>query len=138
MRAHLKLVILACLPASAISTLAVYPHDLAYFNELSGGPLDGHRHLRGTSADLGQDVLIVREWMQSHAPAPGDVRVAGGIPENLPVRNPVLTLRHPLWVATRLNQSPSGEDRWQAQVADSNYRRVGYVTLVIGKAPAAR
>lgn len=43
---------------TAASTLAVYPHQLAYFNELAGGPEDGYRHLLGSSFDWGQDLLI--------------------------------------------------------------------------------
>ena len=43
---------------TAFSTLSVYPHQLAYFNELAGGPEEGHRHLLGSNLDWGQDLLF--------------------------------------------------------------------------------
>lgn len=51
--------------STVASTLAVYPHQLAYFNELSGGPENGHRHLLHSNLDWGQDYLLVRRWMKS-------------------------------------------------------------------------
>ncbi|MGH7137803.1 MAG: hypothetical protein ACREHD_18800, partial [Pirellulales bacterium] len=40
---------------SILSSLSVYPHCLAYFNALGGGPLRGHAHLVGSNIDWGQD-----------------------------------------------------------------------------------
>lgn len=42
---------------SLASTAFSYPHQLAYFNEIAGGPRNGHNHLRGSSLDWGQDLL---------------------------------------------------------------------------------
>ncbi|MGE0377967.1 MAG: hypothetical protein AB7I48_15265 [Planctomycetaceae bacterium] len=53
--------IATALLATAASTLRVYPHQLAYFNELAGGPDNGYRHLLGTNLELGQDLLALRE-----------------------------------------------------------------------------
>ena len=53
-----RLLLAAALLWTAGSTLAAYPHQLAYFNELAGGPENGHRHLLGSSFDWGQDVFI--------------------------------------------------------------------------------
>jgi hypothetical protein len=55
-----------CLALTAISTLWQFPHVLAYFNELSGGPLRGHRHLVDTSLDCGQDLYLLRNWLLRH------------------------------------------------------------------------
>ncbi|MEZ6128057.1 MAG: phospholipid carrier-dependent glycosyltransferase [Planctomycetaceae bacterium] len=56
--------VVAALLFTVISTLGVYPHQLAYFNELSGGPENGYRHLAHSNVDWGQDLLLVREWMR--------------------------------------------------------------------------
>ncbi|MFO1040840.1 MAG: hypothetical protein U0941_03590 [Planctomycetaceae bacterium] len=45
----------------ASSVLWHYPHQLAYFNEIAGGPLNGWRHLLGSNLDWGQDRLQVVE-----------------------------------------------------------------------------
>jgi dolichyl-phosphate-mannose-protein mannosyltransferase len=48
------------------SSLAVYPHSLSYFNELSGGPRNGSFHLLDGNVDWGQDLLHIRDWIDSH------------------------------------------------------------------------
>jgi hypothetical protein len=48
------------------STFFVYPHQLAYFNELAGGPNEGYKHLAGSSLDWGQDVLLLRDLPQNN------------------------------------------------------------------------
>jgi len=49
-----------------LSSLWIYPHSLSYFNESIRGPKNGHKHLLGSSADWGQDLLYLRRWMDSH------------------------------------------------------------------------
>ncbi|MGH8048951.1 MAG: ArnT family glycosyltransferase [Chthoniobacterales bacterium] len=44
----------------------VYPHYLAYFNELAGGPDNGHRQLVDSNLDWGQDLKGLRDWMDEH------------------------------------------------------------------------
>jgi hypothetical protein len=44
------------------SSLWIYPHSLSYFNETVGGPLNGSKHLLGSSVDWGQDLFYAREW----------------------------------------------------------------------------
>ena len=56
----------AMLACTAASSLAVYPHSLAYFNESIGGPNQGHRYLIDSNLDWGQDLLAVRDWLQRH------------------------------------------------------------------------
>lgn len=48
---------------AVLSALFVYPHHLAYFNELAGGPKNGARHMLGSSLDWGQDLLYLRALM---------------------------------------------------------------------------
>jgi hypothetical protein len=59
----------ACVLASAASVLWHYPHTLAYFNELAGGPLAGPRHLGGDSMDWGQDRYFLERWLAAHPDA---------------------------------------------------------------------
>jgi hypothetical protein len=51
-------VIAACLLWTVVATVWNYPHQMAYFNELVGGPLNGHRHLLGSNVDWGQSVPL--------------------------------------------------------------------------------
>lgn len=46
-----------------ISSLKVFPHYLAYFNELVGGPDGGYRVLIDSNLDWGQDLIGLREYM---------------------------------------------------------------------------
>ena len=49
--------ILICL--SATESLSTYPHQLCFFNRVSGGPPNGHRHLIGSSLEWGQDLTFL-------------------------------------------------------------------------------
>jgi hypothetical protein len=51
------------------SSLGVYPHNLAYFNELVGGPTGGHAHLLNSNIDCGQDLLFLKDWLDDHPEA---------------------------------------------------------------------
>lgn len=52
-----------------VSSLLIYPHSLSYFNELVGGPKNGHRHLINSNIDWGQDLLLLRDWVDAHPEA---------------------------------------------------------------------
>jgi hypothetical protein len=54
---------------SIVSSLAVYPHSLSYFNELVGGPKNGHWHLDKSNTDWGQDVFFLKKWYDAHPEA---------------------------------------------------------------------
>jgi hypothetical protein len=58
----------ALLPAALIAwhvaeSAAIYPHYLAYFNELAGGPSQGYEHLVDSSLDWGQDLPGLKAWL---------------------------------------------------------------------------
>lgn len=55
--------------ASVASSLFVFPHSLAYFNEFVGGPRNGHYHLLSSNIDFGQDLLKLRHWYDQHPEA---------------------------------------------------------------------
>jgi hypothetical protein len=58
--------VLACLAASTASSLWTWPHSMSYFNELVGGPSNGHRHLLDANIDWGQDLLRLKQWVAAH------------------------------------------------------------------------
>ncbi len=59
----------AALGCSIVSSLAVYPHSLSYFNELAGGPMRGHEHLLDSNIAWGQDHLFLKQWFNDHPEA---------------------------------------------------------------------
>jgi hypothetical protein len=60
---------------AVFSSLWFYPHSMSYFNELAGGPGNGHAHLVDSNIDWGQDILLLRHWLEEH-PESWPVRVA--------------------------------------------------------------
>ncbi|MDT8306951.1 MAG: hypothetical protein RRC07_13540 [Anaerolineae bacterium] len=52
--------------ALLVTTLAIYPHFLSYFNLLGGGPENGYRVLVDSNIDWGQDLIRLRQWMAGH------------------------------------------------------------------------
>ncbi len=44
----------------------IYPHYLAYFNPLAGGPENGRFHLVDSSLDWGQDLPGLKAWLDNH------------------------------------------------------------------------
>jgi hypothetical protein len=48
----------------AFSSLRVYPHFLAHFNELAGGPAGGYRYLVDSNLDWGQDLKGLAEALR--------------------------------------------------------------------------
>lgn len=55
-----------CVMTTTVSSLSVYPHSLSYFNELSGGSVNGWKHLDYSNVDWGQDLLYAKEWVDAH------------------------------------------------------------------------
>ncbi len=51
---------------SSVSSLWVFPYNLAYFNEFAGGPTQGHRYLLDANVDWGQDLFRVKQWIHNH------------------------------------------------------------------------
>jgi hypothetical protein len=49
-----------------ISSSLVYPHYLAYFNELAGGPGNGPKYLVDSNIDWGQDLKNLKNYMVDH------------------------------------------------------------------------
>ncbi len=62
-------VIALMLVLTAMSSLRIAPHQLAYFNEFVGGPEQGYRYLSDSNLDWGQDLKGVKAYMEKeHLP----------------------------------------------------------------------
>jgi hypothetical protein len=49
----------------ASSVLLIYPHFLAYFNELAGGPNHGYVYTVNSNLDWGQDLKRLKNWVEN-------------------------------------------------------------------------
>ncbi|MBU2488463.1 MAG: glycosyltransferase family 39 protein [Proteobacteria bacterium] len=56
-------VLAAPLVLLAVQALMIWPHYLAFFNVLAGGPQKGYQHLVDSSLDWGQDLPALKEWL---------------------------------------------------------------------------
>ena len=65
-RWHIRGPICALLLWSSISSLLVFPHSLSYFNDIVGGPANGHKHMINSNLDWGQDLWFLRDWVEKH------------------------------------------------------------------------
>ncbi len=48
----------------AFSILTIYPHFLAYFNEVVGGPKQGYKYVVDSNLDWGQDLKRLKMWVE--------------------------------------------------------------------------
>ena len=51
------------------TSLWCLPFSLSYFNELIGGPEQGHEYLFDSNVDWGQDLYFVKDWVDRHPEA---------------------------------------------------------------------
>ena len=67
---HVAVAVATLLPLAwnVAACLRVHPDHLAYFNELAGGPKQGHRYLIDSNLDWGQDLLELAAWLEKHRP----------------------------------------------------------------------
>ncbi|MFT4114525.1 phospholipid carrier-dependent glycosyltransferase, partial [Silvibacterium sp.] len=59
-------VILALAALHVISSLRAYPNDIAYANELWGGPAKTHLYLNDSNTDWGQQLIDVKKYVDEH------------------------------------------------------------------------
>lgn len=50
---------------SAFEAVSTWPHYLAYFNQLVGGPANGYKHLVDSSLDWGQELPALKRWLDT-------------------------------------------------------------------------
>ncbi|MEX0869901.1 MAG: hypothetical protein WDZ39_00540, partial [Candidatus Spechtbacterales bacterium] len=58
--------ILVLLVWYVISPFKAYPHTLAYFNELVGGPSEGYKYVTDSNLDWGQDLRGLADFMEEN------------------------------------------------------------------------
>ncbi len=51
---------------ASVELATVYPHCLAFFNQIIGGPGNGHRVLLDSNIDWGQDLKPLKRWMDAN------------------------------------------------------------------------
>jgi 4-amino-4-deoxy-L-arabinose transferase-like glycosyltransferase len=88
------------LAGQATAAVGVYPHFLAYFNVLAGGPRHGYRHLVDSSLDWGQDLPALKRWLVRNVDASTPVYLSyfgTGSPEFYGVRSHRLPSHFDLW-----------------------------------------
>ena len=59
----LKAALLALCAWLVLGTVLVSPHYLAYFNEVIGGPANGHQYLVDSNLDWGQELKNLKRYM---------------------------------------------------------------------------
>ena len=62
-----KAVIAALLAWFVISSLSIFPHYLAYYNEMAGGPGNGYKIAVDSNLDWGQDLKRLKIWMEDNS-----------------------------------------------------------------------
>ncbi|PQO28413.1 hypothetical protein C5Y96_16125 [Blastopirellula marina] len=72
----MKRLAISCVVATSLSSLFTVPHSLSYFNEFSGGPLNGSFHLLNSNTAWGQDILLLKEWVDSNPEASDQLHIA--------------------------------------------------------------
>lgn len=83
-KAWLKIPVVGMLAWTILSSLSIYPHSLSYFNELIGGSRNGHYHLIDGNIDWGQDLLLLKRWIDDHPNSrPLTVAYFGGFDESI-------------------------------------------------------
>lgn len=78
------LVLMLLILWQAFSVISVYPHFLAYFNELVAGPGNGYKYVVDSNLDWGQDLKRLKNWVEENLPAGRQVYLdyfGGGNPQ---------------------------------------------------------
>jgi Dolichyl-phosphate-mannose-protein mannosyltransferase len=61
-----NIAIAVCVLWTAFSAIRIYPDNLAYFNELAGGPDNGYKWMVDSNLDWGQDLIGLKRYMDDH------------------------------------------------------------------------
>jgi hypothetical protein len=89
------LAVLFLVSSSMVSSLAIHPHYLSYFNEAAGGPQNGDSHLLNSNVSWGQDLLFLKAWLEQH-------------PEAAPLGLAYFNVIDPRVIGLRFTLPPSG------------------------------
>jgi hypothetical protein len=80
-----KFLIIALCIWYALESAFIYPHYLAYFNQVAGGPDNGHDFLLDSNIDWGQDLKGLKGWMDENNVETINLHYMGN--DNLEYRN---------------------------------------------------
>ena len=58
----------AFISSTVAASLMIYPHNMAFFNSLAGGPKNGPNHLINSNVDWGQDLMTLKNWTSAKSP----------------------------------------------------------------------
>jgi 4-amino-4-deoxy-L-arabinose transferase-like glycosyltransferase len=58
-----------------IESSLLRPDYLSYFNQVAGGPKNGYKHLVDSSLDWGQDLPVLKSWLDHHFDASATTRL---------------------------------------------------------------
>jgi hypothetical protein len=112
------------------SSLVIFPHSLSYFNEAVGGPDSGHRYLLGSNLEWGQDVLLLKQWIDEHPECQPifiaqssyyDIEVAG-IKSDVTLKN----LTTPGWYAIGVNNLYKKKEEYHCFLNRQPTAKIGY------------
>ncbi|MCI0416419.1 glycosyltransferase family 39 protein [bacterium] len=59
-----KILVILLVLWSVVTAVRIYPHHLAYFNELCGGSSKGYKYLVDSNLDWGQDLVLLKSYME--------------------------------------------------------------------------
>jgi hypothetical protein len=90
------------------SAVKIHPNHLAYFNEIAGGPGKGAEHLTDSNIDWGQDLILLKQYMDEQGIGSVHLIYSGnGDPRYYGVRCKFYL--PPEWSRHVLNEIPSSE-----------------------------
>jgi len=64
-----RVAVVTCWVAAVSASLWNYPHSLSYFNVLGGGAAGGRYHMIDSNLDWGQDLLLLKRWVDRNPQA---------------------------------------------------------------------
>jgi len=112
------------------SSLVVFPHSLSYFNECVGGPRGGYHMLLDSNTDCGQDLLLLKQWIDDH-PNAKPLSVGWHLPHLRPALVGVTAPQPPLtpsagWHIVSVNEIYSYNQRYRYFSAFEPVGNIGY------------
>jgi len=119
--------VLVLLLWSCCSSLWVYPHSIAYFNEIAGGPLNGPKHLLTSNCDWGQDYFYLRDWVENH---PEQRPVYMAYHGNLFPKNHGLHTTLP-WPKREYDHASRKADSYESKAVSNELFRQGYYAISV-------
>jgi hypothetical protein len=95
----------------AFSALSIHPNYLAYFNEIAGGPGNGANHLTDSNIDWGQDLILLKRYMDEHHIEEIHLDYFGSAdPRYYGIKFKVLSENYPLMPVEQLRSLPTTDE----------------------------